>query len=404
MTSFPQEIEPSRAVGLARLAAFVPSAGRAYRDHRNFDLGPDNRSNVSVLSPYVRHRLILEEDIAAAVLARHSFTAAEKFLQEVCWRTYWKGWLEHRPGIWQSYLEDVGLEAARVERNAGLRHALSAAESGATDIACFNAWVAELLSTGYLHNHARMWFASIWIHTLGLPWQLGADFFLRHLLDGDAASNTLSWRWVAGLHTPGKVYSARAENIAHYTNGRFPAARGLKTDVEAPQPVSLPPAGKLRAERSVPTGQPVTLLVTEEDLSPETLFAGKAIVTDILCLDTSAATAGVSPMVASYKRAAMADCCERLQRAFAFKPRVITPSELALALPATRAVVTAEIPVGPTRDAITSSLGAAGGSIDRLVACRRSWDTAFWPHARWGFFRLKERIPDVLTGLGLPVG
>jgi deoxyribodipyrimidine photo-lyase len=66
--------------------------------------------------------------------------------------------------------------------------------------------VQELVETGYLHNHARMWFASIWIFTLRLPWELGADFFLRHLLDGDAASNTLSWRWVAGLHTKGKHY------------------------------------------------------------------------------------------------------------------------------------------------------------------------------------------------------
>ncbi len=76
-------------------------------------------------------------------------------------------------------------------------------------------------SAGYLHNHARMWFASIWIFTLRLPWVLGADFFMRHLCDGDPASNTLSWRWVAGLHTRGKTYLARASNIATYTGGRF---------------------------------------------------------------------------------------------------------------------------------------------------------------------------------------
>ena len=74
-----------------------------------------------------------------------------------------------------------------------------------------------------------MWFASIWIFTLRLPWALGADFFLRHLIDADAASNTLSWRWGAGLQTVGKTYLARTENIARYTNGRF-APRGLAHD------------------------------------------------------------------------------------------------------------------------------------------------------------------------------
>ena len=63
-----------------------------------------------------------------------------------------------------------------------------------------------------------MWFASIWIHTLELQWELGADFFLKHLLDGDPASNTLSWRWVAGIHTKGKNYIARKSNIEKYSN------------------------------------------------------------------------------------------------------------------------------------------------------------------------------------------
>ena len=68
--------------------------------------------------------------------------------------------------------------------------------------------VKELKETNYLHNHARMWFASIWIFTLDLPWQLGAEFFMKHLYDGDAASNTLGWRWVAGIQTQGKNYLA----------------------------------------------------------------------------------------------------------------------------------------------------------------------------------------------------
>ena len=66
-----------------------------------------------------------------------------------------------------------------------------------------------------------MWFASIWIFTLELPWQLGAEFFMQHLYDGDAASNTLGWRWVAGVQTQGKHYLASEWNINKFTNNRF---------------------------------------------------------------------------------------------------------------------------------------------------------------------------------------
>jgi deoxyribodipyrimidine photo-lyase len=79
-----------------------------------------------------------------------------------------------------------------------------------------------------------MWFASIWIFTLGLPWRIGADFFYRHLLDGDAASNTLSWRWVAGLHTRGKAYAAESWNIEKFTGGRFNTAiYEMRSDIES---------------------------------------------------------------------------------------------------------------------------------------------------------------------------
>jgi len=92
---------------------------------------------------------------------------------------------------------------------------------GKTDIECFNQWIIELKENNYLHNHTRMWFASIWIFTLGLPWQLGAEFFMQHLYDGDAASNTLGWRWVAGIQTQGKHYFASEWNINKFTNNRF---------------------------------------------------------------------------------------------------------------------------------------------------------------------------------------
>jgi hypothetical protein len=88
--------------------------------------------------------------------------------------------------------------------------------AGEGGVACMDKMARELIETGYLHNHARMWWASYWIHVERLPWELGADFFFRHLLDADPASNTLSWRWVAGLQTVGKTYTVRRSNIEKY--------------------------------------------------------------------------------------------------------------------------------------------------------------------------------------------
>jgi len=211
--------DPSYTAALARLNAFVPHAGYDYTSKRNYDR--PGHPDVSQLSPYLRHRIITEEDVLKATLARHTPQAADKFIAEVYWRTYWKGWLEMRPAVWTSYKADLNAALNRVQTEAGLRADWEAACTGQTGIDCFDHWAQELAATGYLHNHARMWFASIWIFSLRLPWTLGADFFLRHLLDGDPASNTCSWRWVGGMQTVGKTYLARADNIAKYTDGRF---------------------------------------------------------------------------------------------------------------------------------------------------------------------------------------
>ncbi|MGY9006925.1 MAG: FAD-binding domain-containing protein, partial [Alphaproteobacteria bacterium] len=208
---------PTRQAGLARLEQFALQAGLQYAKRRNYDFGVDRRGNVSALSPWIRHRLVTEEEVLRAILARHSVSGAEKFVQEVFWRTYFKGWLEQHPSVWTAYQH--GLMQALGENHWFAEY--KEAVKGRTGIDCFDHWARELVETGYLHNHARMWFASIWIFTLRLPWELGADFFLRHLIDGDPASNTLSWRWVGGLHTKGKTYLARASNIAKYTDGRF---------------------------------------------------------------------------------------------------------------------------------------------------------------------------------------
>ena len=196
-----------------------------YTAKRNFDFGPQNRKNISCLSPYITHRLISEYEVAKKTLSKYPYQKVEKFIQEIFWRVYWKGWLELRPKVWTDFVEDI----KNIENTKEYEKAIN----GETNIDCFNDWVKELKENNYLHNHTRMWFASIWIFTLKLPWQKGAEFFLRELYDGDAASNTLSWRWVAGIQTKGKNYIAQNWNINKFTNNKY---KDLKLN-ENPQPI-----------------------------------------------------------------------------------------------------------------------------------------------------------------------
>ncbi len=402
----------TRAEGLARLEAFAPSMGRAYAGRRNYDWGPARRENVSVLSPWVRRRLVTEQELVRAALAAHPFAACEKFVQEVFWRSYWKGWLEVRPSVWAGYRAGLARVRADAAEDRKLAKALATAEAGETGLDCFDAWARELVETGYLHNHTRMWFASIWIFTLRLPWQAGADFFLRHLLDGDPASNTLGWRWVAGLHTQGKHYLAQAWNIEKFTGGRFaPSSRDLDEtapplSADAPPPAApVPPADRFDPSR------PAALLTTEEDLTPETLHAeglgcAPAAFRAAATLEMSEARSDlpVAPAVRDFDRAGLADAAERLRAAGApAAERLVDVEPADLARWARRSgaaqVVTAWAPVGPVRDWLERARPLLAAEGAPLVMLRRRWDDAVWPHATAGFFKVKDRIPKLLAAL-----
>ncbi len=223
--------EASRAKALDKLNNFVENNLSEYSKLRNFDYGPDNRSNISCLSPYITHGIINEKEVIKKSLDKFSFAKNEKFIQEVLWRTYWKGWLELRPSVWTDFLIELKKIKGDFQNNQNYKNAIE----GKTNVDCFNYWVNELKENNYLHNHTRMWFASIWIFTLNLPWQLGAEFFMQHLYDGDAASNTLGWRWVAGVQTQGKHYLASEWNIKKFTNNRF---SNIKLNENAPPKIS----------------------------------------------------------------------------------------------------------------------------------------------------------------------
>ena len=377
---------PTRAAGEAALTRFVPKMGKIYANRRNTDYGPGRHTAVSTLSPFIRRRLVLERDVVAAALQAHGPELSEKFIQEVVWRGYFKGWMERRPQIWKSYVTGLDNDQSDLARDRRLRSTVARAEAGDTGIDCFDAWAQELLETGYLHNHTRMWFASIWIFTLDLPWRLGADFFFRHLLDGDPASNTLGWRWVAGLHT-------RAADLVENVVG-----------LEDQEPEGLPPVQSLRAPTPPDPDLPSALLITEDDCRPEDFNLANLDLRAVATLEAShlRSPAPVSGTVVSFEQGALRDAGERC--GMPFDPmRAGVPTDLVrwAQRAGARQIVTPYVPEGPLRDWLGIAKPALEEAGIALAEWRRTWDGLIWPHATAGFFKVKKKIPDVLHAEGL---
>lgn len=401
--------EPTCRAGLAQLSAFVPRIG-TYAKERNFDFGPTERHNISLLSPWIRRRLISEEEVLSATLARYRPSTAEKFIQEVFWRGYFKGWLEQHPAVWCDYENRLSEVLAALDKSVDQRDLYETALAGRTGIDCFDAWAHELATHGYLHNHARMWFASIWIFTLKLPWQLGAHFFYRHLLDADAASNTLSWRWVAGLHTKGKTYLARSDNIHKFTNGRFDGNGKLAKFAEPIEEIFETTLSTLPASTTAfptKTGK-LGLLITEEDVSADWIPSDTPI--SAICgvvLSVDAPLSGRAPLAQAFAEGAVENALGGCQERFN------APTHLIESKDPVQEIVTwareaqlqhlamAYQPIGPlsqTLNALSSKLSDIG---IHLHVVRRAYDDLVWPHATRGFFKVKDKIPRLIAQLGL---
>lgn len=399
---------PTREAALRRLDDFVRDGAARYAQRRNVDPGHGEIGGVSALSPWIRRRALLESEACARVLQTHTWPQVEKYVQEICWRTYWKGWLQQRPGVWTQYLAACDTAQAQVDSEGALRRRYRAALDAQTDIACFDQWREELADTGHLHNHARMWFASIWIFTLRLPWALGAALFLRELLDGDPASNTLSWRWVAGLHTRGKHYLARAENIARFTNHRHDP-RGQLNEDAPPLPLDdESPRIALPAYPVPDWQQPAVLVLHEDDLHAASLMPVDQHALRGVAVLAPAAACGSEPdprteHVRSFVQSLVEDAAHGARAEIGVPAEVLGPMELlrwARGLGAAQLIVPVA-PVGPEADrleALRRQVLAQGLAWTPLM---RDWDRAFWPHATRGFFQLRERIPGVLRALGL---
>lgn len=343
-----------------------------------------------------------------AAISAHGLRKAEKFVQEVFWRGYFKGWLEHRPGVWAAYRTGFENDLERADRDTELSERLQAATTGATGIDCFDAWARELLDTGYVHNHARMWFASIWIFSLGLPWRLGADFFYRHLLDGDPASNTLGWRWVAGLHTRGKTYMARVDNINRYTGNRFNPSRQRieqhRRHVVDEEPNGHPAPLPLRRPIMPATDVPSVWLLTEEDCCLEDFDLDRHDIRGVATLKAShlRASLPVSDLVTAFEDEALADSAQRTGRQTQFETAT-DPAWLAdwAATNGASQIITSYVPVGPLRDWLHQATPALKDSGIALCEWQRPWDIKVWPHAKAGYFKVKNQIPKIVAELGL---
>lgn len=378
--------EPTRQAALARLHAFLPYAGGHYAKHRNTDYGRGGEVGVSGLSPYLRYRVITEAEVIGAVLEAHSLQSAEKFIQEVVWRTYWKGWIQMRPSVWTQYVQplDGWLEQMTTDTDLAARY--QQAINANTGIDGFDDWAKDLVDTGYLHNHARMWFASIWVFTLRLPWELGADFFLRHLLDGDPASNTLSWRWVAGIQTPGKTYLATKDNIERFTQGRY-APKGLASEAI---PITAPPAPQAQKPMPRPKpmealSQPSVWLVHSDDIQIVEEIRAHPNCRGVIWYHPT------SPSKAKRTRDFIAQAMDDQTTPDEGSTEALDPGAFAdqVAGLGGQQVVVCEPPVG--------SHGVAIDALTNLcplpvLQVRRAYDDALWPAATKGFFPFKKQV------------
>lgn len=378
MDSFPL----TRSAALERLARFVPKAGSAYGARRNLVDPHRDHANVSRLSAALRRRLIGEDEVVRAVLGAHRIDKCDKFIAEVFWRTYWKGWLEQRPGVWRSYLADV----AAFHPGSAIAEAIG----GRTGIDAFDHWARELAETGYLHNWARMQVASIWTFTLGLPWQLGAQWFFDKLVDADPASNTLSWRWVAGLHTTGKSYLADADRIAAMTGGRF-RPEGLAQTAQVPAAPPHPQRLPLREPRAVDPALPTLVLITPEDCALETVLPP---------LDVRSVVVAGTMARNAWDQTALSDAASRAAAHWQC-PVVAGDITTLAAQHGCEQVVTGFAPVGPVATALEDMAKALAARDIVLAEHQRHWDRLCWPHCSKGFFNLKSRIPHLLDELRL---
>ena len=206
-------LSPTQGGAAAARQAMTVFRPARYAATRNYLSG-----SVSHLSAYLRHGVLTLTDVFQHFVASStSFKTLYKFVQELAWRDYWQRiYFEIGDGVWA----DRERWKTGFSEDDYSNHIPADVLDATTDLACMDAFSRTLISDGYLHNHARMWFASYLIHWRRVKWQAGARWFLTHLIDGDPASNNLSWQWVASTFSS-KTYIFNRENLERYTDGKY---------------------------------------------------------------------------------------------------------------------------------------------------------------------------------------
>lgn len=184
-----------------------------YAKTRNFLTGAVTR-----LSPYLRYGVLSLAEVKKYVLNKiQQPDEATKLINELGWRDYWQRlYVKLGNGIWEDR-EEYKTGYSAKEYAPELPEDIA---TGTTGLVCIDSFSQQMCQTGYLHNHARMWMAAYMVHWRRIRWQVGAIWFLEHLLDGDPASNNMSWQWVASTFSH-KPYFFNRENLERYTNGVY---------------------------------------------------------------------------------------------------------------------------------------------------------------------------------------
>ena len=372
---------PSRAFAIDKLNNFIDNNLSEYAKLRNFDYGPEKRDNVSCLSPYITHGVISELEVVKNSLKKSSYIKIEKFIQEVLWRIYWKGWLELRPKVWMDFLNQLKALKEKYNNNSNYLKAIE----GKTNLECFNTWIKELKNNNYLHNHTRMWFASIWIFTLKLPWQLGAELFMKHLYDGDAASNTLGWRWVAGIQTQGKHYLATEWNINKFTNNRFQNIKLNENELPINDYTHYQIENKIFSNNNPKENE--SLIIFDNNLGYEECDFANSKFEKIYLVNHNEREIELSENVINFKKELLKDQKQRLENK-SINAEIIDISEMT-----------------KIKEDINVFYPAIGENLDylnknysnRVNFLYRSIDQFSWSFCNKGFFNFKNHIPKIIA-------
>ena len=231
---------PTRQAALERISAVRPGD---YARSRNAIEGA-----VTGLSPYITHGLINLPEVLAGVNAKQSLDVQHKFVFELGWREYFRHvWAFRGVEIFESLRQGLLPQTSySALLPADIRQA-------ATGVPVIDMAVRTLYATGYLHNHARMWLASYIVHMRKVDWRVAADWLYGHLLDGDLASNHLSWQWVAGTGSS-KPYLFNAENVARYAPSPWHSPGSvIDLSYEALDRLARQPMQRPRTEPDAPT-------------------------------------------------------------------------------------------------------------------------------------------------------